>query len=152
MTALAPDAEEALAALARGTPCIDVLMLFGSAAARRVTTNSDVDLYVRLAPGASFDREEFVARASEITRREIDLHVESARTSVILRREVAARGLLLFERGAGAHRNFVADAIRVYVDYEPQLRQLGAAVRERAKREGFAASARLRDRGAASGR
>lgn len=52
---------------------------------------------------------------------------------MILRREVASRGRLLFERVVGGHRDLVADAIRVYVDYEPPLRKLGAAAQERAR-------------------
>ena len=130
-------------------------MLFGSAARERMTDRSDVDLLVRLAHGSvldAADRERFLARASRACRREIDLVIEEPRTSVILRREVAEKGRPLFERSAGAARQFVVDAVRAYVDLEPQLRKIGGAIRARAREEGSAAKQRLIAREVEDGR
>ena len=43
---------DALAALFRAQDDVDVAVLFGSAAKGRLRPDSDVDLYVRLRPGA----------------------------------------------------------------------------------------------------
>jgi hypothetical protein len=62
---------------------------------------------------------------------------------VILRREVAEKGRPLFERTPGAARQFVVDAVKAYVDLEPQLRKIGAAIRDRARKAGRGARSRL---------
>lgn len=153
--ALSPSVELELASLALQWAAVDVLVLFGSAAQGRLGPDSDVDLYVRLAPAASRDRSEeeaFATAASALCRREVDLVIESSSTSVILRREVAAKGRSLFERRPGAFRELIVDAIRAYVDLEPQLRSIGLAIRTRAASEGAAATARLLTAEAARGR
>lgn len=153
LESLTPELEQALAALARSWPAVDALVLFGSARSGRLGPESDVDLYVRLSGDTSREEEQrFIAEASSIVGREVDLVVESARTSVILRREVAAKGRPLYERRAGAFRDLRADAIRAYVDLEPQMRMIGAAIRARALAEGEAARQRLASREAARGR
>jgi predicted nucleotidyltransferase len=152
---VAENVEQELAELARQWASVEVIVLFGSAAKARLTTSSDVDLYVRLAPSSTRDRsaeDAFAAAASRICRREIDLVIESQSTSVILRREVARTGRLLFERRAGAFRAFVVDAIRAYVDLEPQLRLIGEAIRARAALDGARARERLIAAEAARGR
>lgn len=144
--ALSPNVERALAEAARGWPHAELVMLFGSAAAGRLGPESDVDLYVRLAPGAARDREEeerFVAAAERACQREVDLVVETPATSVILRREVVLFGRPLFERCAAASRVFRVEAVRAYADLEPQLRLIGAAIRARAVEEGTKAAERL---------
>ncbi len=121
-------------------------MLFGSAARGRMRPDSDVDLYVRLAPGSVRDRDaetRLVEAAARACRREIDLVIESSSTSVILRREVAAHGRPLFERSPGAARTLRVEAVHAYMDLEPQLRLIGAAIRQRAVEAGRAAAQRL---------
>lgn len=143
---LAEDTERELSHLAQEWEEVELLVLFGSARAARLTAASDVDLYIRLAPGSPRDRfaeSSFSTAASRACGREIDLVVESASTSVILRREVARKGRPLFERRNGAFRAFVVDAIRAYIDLEPQLRLIGAQIRTRAALEGARARERL---------
>jgi len=70
-----------------------------------------------------------------------DSLTETPTTSVVLRREVARRGL--FERPPGAHRTFRVEAVHAYMDLEPQLRLIGAAIRARALVGGKAALERL---------
>lgn len=149
---LSPESERALADAARAWPGVELLMLFGSAACGHMNERSDVDLLVRLAHDEPLDpteRERFVAAASRACRREIDLVVERPTTSVLLRREVAEKGRPLFERTPGAARQFVVDAVRAYVDLEPQLAKIGAAIRARAREAGQSARDRLlgRERG-----
>ena len=146
MDTLSPALERELASLAELSPAVDVLVLFGSAASKDMHASSDVDLYVRLAPSQTWSIDEtqaFVSAASRACRREIDVVVESPSTSVILRREVAAKGRPLFERRAGAFRELVVDAVHAYMELEPQLRLIGGAIRARAAADGAAAIARL---------
>src|SRR5688500_10123361 len=99
-TVLARETEQALARLIAARPEVDVAVLFGSAAAARLGGHSDIDVYVRLRPGTRWGRAERSALATEASRqcgREVDLIVEDEATSVILRREVAARGRPLHE-------------------------------------------------------
>lgn len=145
-SALSPDTERALADAARAWPDALVLMLFGSAAAGRLRPTSDIDLYVRLAPGSARDpgaEALLVAEASRICRRDVDLIVEGPSTSVILRREVATHGRALFERTPGAARTLRVEGMHAYMDLEPQLRLIGDAIRARAVAEGRDARERL---------
>jgi predicted nucleotidyltransferase len=131
--------QAAIAALFGSRPEVDVAVLFGSIATGRPRTESDVDLYVRLRPGAHWNlgqRLDVAAELSRIASREVDLVVEDERTSVILRREVAARGRVLFESRPGAWTDLRVAAILAYVDLEPYLRRIGRAVRARAMRHG----------------
>jgi predicted nucleotidyltransferase len=118
---------------------VEVVVLFGSAAAGRALPRSDLDLYVRLRPGARWplgDRLDRAAELSALLRREVDLTVEDEWTSVILRREVANRGRPVYEAREGAWRDLRAAASLAYADLEPQLRTIGEAVRARARTHG----------------
>lgn len=149
------DGERELSLLAEGWPEVELLVLFGSAAAGRLRPDSDVDLYIRMVGPRTADSagaRSFEHAASRILGREVDLVVETPSTSVILRREVASTGRPLFERNTGDFRQFVVDAVHAYMDLEPQLRIVGDAIRARAARDGSLALARLRDAGASRGR
>ncbi|HEY3351661.1 MAG TPA: nucleotidyltransferase domain-containing protein [Polyangia bacterium] len=133
------EVESALGRLFASRPEVDVAAVFGSTATGRERPDSDLDLYVRLRPGASWSLRERLAlagEASSICRREIDLVVEDDTTSVILRREVANHGRPLYEARPGAWRDLRAAAGLAYVDLEPFMRRIGEAVRARAKRHG----------------
>lgn len=152
--ALSAEVERALAAAARAWPEVELLMLFGSASRGRMGPGSDVDLLVRVTRGSEVDpeaRERFLEQAVRATGREVDLVIESPSTSVILRREVAARGRPLFERSADSARCFRVEAVAAYVELEPQLRKIGEAIRARAVRDGEAARTRLEQREARGG-
>lgn len=146
MATLVPEVENSLRELASGWPEVEVLLLFGSGASGKLVGSSDLDLFIRLAHDAPFDSEaerSFRDGAERTSKREIDLVVERPETSVILRREVAAKGRVLFERRPGVARQFVVDAIRDYVDLAPYLSKIGAAIRARAIAEGADAKKRL---------
>jgi predicted nucleotidyltransferase len=154
-TTLPPGAERALADAARAWPELEVLMLFGSAAAGRLGPESDVDLYVRLAPGTRADRDaerRLIVAAERACGREIDLVVETPSTSVILRRQIATHGHELFERTPGAGRQLRVDGAHAYMDLLPQLELIGAAIRARAVIDGAAALERIRQRTEGGGR
>lgn len=121
---------------------LELAVLFGSAVSGRLHPGSDIDVLIRLDPRgplSSERRAELERALSSALRREIDLVVESPSTSVVLRREVAANGIAVYERWRGAFKQFVVDAIHAYVDLEPQLRLFAEATRARALRGGRAA-------------
>ena len=103
MVPMSPEADKSLGELFASQPDVEVLAVFGSTAAGRLGPESDLDLYVRLRPGARWSlghRLDVAAEATRLAGREVDLVVEDETTSVILRREVAAKGRLLFESAA----------------------------------------------------
>ncbi len=127
---------------------LELAVVFGSAVSGRMRADSDVDVLIRLDPREplSSDRREELERAlSSALRREIDLVVESPLSSVVLRPEIAAKGVPIYERSSGAFKQFVVVAIHAYVDLEPQLRLFAEATRKRALRDGQAAVDRRRD-------
>lgn len=121
---------------------LELAVVFGSAASGRIRPGSDVDVFIRLDPRGSLSpgrRIELESALSSALRREIDLVVDSPSTSVVLRREIAGNGIPVHERSTGAFKRFVVDAIRAYVDLEPQLRLFAQVTRSRALRDGQAA-------------
>ncbi len=134
-----PDIEIALRELFARAPDVDVVALFGSAATGRMRPNSDCDLYVRLRDGAKWPlglRLDLASEATAVCRREVDLIVEDESTSVVLRREVASKGRPLYEARPGAWTDLRAAAVLAYMDLEPYLRRIGAAIRTAAVRNG----------------
>lgn len=134
MNATLPDAaRDALATRLRAEADVQVAALFGSAATGALRPGSDVDVYLRLARDARWPLSRELALATDLgalVGREIDLVVEDrARTSVLLRRDVARDGVLLFEREPGAWVDVKTDAIIAYTDLEPQLTLCAAGVR-----------------------
>jgi predicted nucleotidyltransferase len=120
-------------------PDVEVVALFGSAATGRLRPDSDLDLYVRLRPGKSWDLARRLSVASDVSRllgREVDLVVEDEHTSTILRRQVAQHGQPLWERRPGAWIDLQVAAVRAYTDLEPYLRRIGEATRERWRQRG----------------
>lgn len=149
MTGLSTQTEEKLRDAARDWPALEVLLVFGSGAHGDLKDSSDLDLFVRLVRGQRRDRDaelRFKETAERAAKREIDLIVEGPETSVLLRREVAAKGRVLFERTTGASRQLVVDAVRDYIDLEPYLAKIGAAIRARAIARGVEAKQRLAGR------
>lgn len=133
------EAESRIAALLASRKEVEVAVLFGSAAAGALRPDSDLDLYLRLRRGSGLalrQQLDLAAEISDIAGREVDLVVEEPTTSVILRREVAARGRALYESRAGAWTDLRAEAMLAYLDLEPYLRRIGASVREAAQRHG----------------
>ena len=125
----------ALRSVLEADPDVDVGALFGSAVRDRLGPQSDVDVYVRLPPGArwSLRRAGELAHAMErVVRREVDLVVEDRdATSTVLRMEVARHGKLIFERGPGLWTSVRADAFVDHADMEPYLARCGAGIRRR---------------------
>jgi predicted nucleotidyltransferase len=114
-------------------PDVEVAALFGSAARGRLHAGSDVDVYVRLRPGAAWSPHRELSLASDLSEaagREVDLTIEDEeRTSVILRLEIARHGRLLTERRGGAWVDLRARAMLAYADLEPWMRRCGEGVR-----------------------
>lgn len=121
--------------LLEAEPDVDVAALFGSAAAGRLGPESDVDVYIRLAPGAHWSAEQREALTLKLERglhRDVDLVVEDRdETSTLLRLEVARHGQLVLERHPGAWTNVRATAMVDHADLEPLMARCGAGVRRR---------------------
>lgn len=121
-------------------PSVEVAVLFGSAAAGRMTDQSDVDIFLRLVRGASWSHAELRQRRIELGQilgRDVELIVEDRDdTSVILRREVARKGVLICEASSGAWTRLRAEAMLAYADLEPWLRRCGEGVRRAIARAG----------------
>ena len=134
---LAQGTVERLAALLAEEDDVEAGALFGSAAAGRLGPESDVDVYVRLRRGASWPGAT-VRRVEEalaaVVRRDVHLVLEDEDdTSVILRREVARTGTLLWEARPGAWTALKAAAMVAYADLEPWMRRCGEGVRQAAR-------------------
>jgi predicted nucleotidyltransferase len=131
--ALSDETFARLRAVLQADTDVEVAACFGSAARGRMRTDSDVDIYVRLGPGASWSPHRELSLVSDLSAaaaREIDLTVEDeGRTSVILRLEVARHGRLIFERRPGAWVELRARAMLAYADLEPWMRRCGEGIR-----------------------
>ena len=107
--------------------------LFGSMAANRARQDSDVDLAVL--PAAPFSAAELMhlrAELSERLMRDVDL-IDLSRATTVLRKEVVARGRLLFETDANRRAEFemyaLSDYARLNEERAPVLAALGQPVR-----------------------
>jgi predicted nucleotidyltransferase len=136
--ALSAERLDALRRLLEQDPDVEVAVVFGSAAARRLSWDSDVDLYLRLAGGARWTIEHQWQRRrlfADTVGRDVELVIEDRdATSVILRREVARKGRLLFEAAPGAWTRLRAESMIAYADLEPWLRRCGDGVRRAVRR------------------
>lgn len=112
--------------LARSTPGLDLLLLFGSRARGDAHAGSDWDLgYLA---DARFDAAGLLAALVEtVGRDDIDL-VDLARAGGLLRYRAARDGDVLFESRSRAGERFRLDAIQFWCDAEPVLRRGYAAV------------------------
>ncbi len=122
-----------------GHPGIRAAAVFGSVAVGRARPDSDLDLYVRLEHGRRWSdarHRQVSLEVSRVSGRETHLVVEvPGRTSVVLRREVAAHGVVVFEARPGAWVELKAAATLAYADLEPSLRRCREGVRRRVLRE-----------------
>jgi predicted nucleotidyltransferase len=111
----------AIAARLASVPALRFAALFGSAAAGRATPGSDLDVGLsfehRRSPGFAAQ----LALAADLSRdsgRDVDLVVlEEAGT--VLRREVALRGRLVWERAPGAFARFRCGLAVEWEDFAP---------------------------------
>jgi predicted nucleotidyltransferase len=105
---------EACASIGLAIPTLDLVVLFGSAAAGRARPDSDVDVAVLCDGSADHDRL-FMALAPALESARVDL-VDLRRAGPILAFEVARSGQVLFERSPGTFRRFQSLASRRYAD------------------------------------
>lgn len=128
-----PDAvlERAVRCLTHGWD-LDAVYLFGSAAARRLRADSDVDLAVLAdEPLAAPERLALTAELADIVRRDVDL-VDLRRASTVLQAQVIARGQRLLVADASAAAWFEMRALKSYA----LLNEERAPIFERMRREG----------------
>ena len=116
-TANAPSAPlDALARLAKETPALDLVMLFGSRARTDAHTGSDWDLAYLAAPG--FDLAAFLGAVVEIVGTDrVDL-VDLRRASGLLRYGAARDGRIVFEARPRLAERFSLDAAQFWCDAE----------------------------------
>jgi predicted nucleotidyltransferase len=107
-------------------PDLELVVLFGSAAAGHMRDGSDVDVAVCATGPADLD-EVYRVLAPRIGSERLDI-VDVRRASPLLMMEVARRGRVLFERRPGVFRRFQALASRRYCDTEKLRRAQRRAI------------------------
>lgn len=112
---------QAVVELARKTPGLDLLLLFGSRARGDSHPGSDWDFGYLAGP--ELDPYALLARLVLLLGTDrIDL-VNLNRTNGLLRFRVAAEGKTLFESSDGVFETFAFEAISYWCDMEPIIRQ-----------------------------
>ena len=112
---------DALTRLARATPALELLMLFGSRARTDAQPNSDWDFGYLAAPG--FDSATLLACLVETVGSDrVDL-VDLGRASGLLRYHVARDGQVLHEGLPGGAYGFRFEATQFWCDAETVLRR-----------------------------
>lgn len=116
--------------VAAATPWLDLLVLFGSAAAGRLRPDSDVDAGWQGDPAPGGEAALLAALERRLGR-EVHL-VDLRHASELLRIEVVRAGLVVFERAPGRWTSFAAESMSRWADIEPYVRRCAEAVRRRA--------------------
>lgn len=117
-----------VAALARQTPGLELLVLFGSRARGDSRPGSDWDFAYLAGPG--FDPDDLVARlVLLLDTDEVDL-ADLSRAGGLLRFRVAAEGRPLFESEPHRFDDFSFEAISFWCDMEPVIREAYEGVLE----------------------
>jgi len=115
---------------------LQILVLFGSVAKGRRTSEPDVDLAVQCDGPADLEAL-YLAVAPRLGTDRVDL-VDLRRAGPLLAFEVARTGRLLFERQPGTFRQFQSLASRRYCDTEKLRRAQRRAIQVFLEREGLA--------------
>jgi predicted nucleotidyltransferase len=109
-----------VADLARQTPGLDLLLLFGSRARGDVHPGSDWDFGYLAGPG--FDPDDLLARlVLRLDNDDVDL-VDLSRANGLLRFRAAGEGKPLFESRPDRFFDFAFEAISFWCDMEPVIR------------------------------
>src|SRR5438445_28924 len=125
-----------LADLPEVMPDLRLLVLFGSAARDRASSESDIDLAVQCDGPADLDAF-YLALAPRLGTDRLDL-IDLRRAGPLLAMAVARTGRPLFERERGAFREFQSLASRRYCDTDKLRRARRRAIHAFLEREGLA--------------
>lgn len=117
-------------------PDLRLLVLFGSAARDRASSESDIDLAVQCDGPADLDAF-YLALAPRLGTDRLDL-IDLRRAGPLLAMAVARTGRPLFERERGAFREFQSLASRRYCDTDKLRRARRRAIHAFLEREGLA--------------
>jgi uncharacterized protein len=117
-------------------PDLRLVVLFGSVARDRARSDSDIDLAVQCDGPADLDVL-YLAIAPRLGTDRLDL-IDVRRAGPLLRMAVARTGRPLFEREAGAFREFQSLASRRFCDTEKLRRARQRAIHAFLEREGLA--------------
>src|SRR5919198_2180653 len=131
-----------LADLPEAMPDLRLLVLFGSAAGDRATSESDIDLAGQCDGPADLD-DFYLALAPRLGTDRLDL-IDLRRTGPLLGMAVARTGRPLFEREPGAFREFQSLASRRYCDTDKLRRARRRAIHAFLDREGLASAPSMR--------
>jgi predicted nucleotidyltransferase len=123
---------EHLKAALTATPTVRLAVLFGSVAAGRQRTDSDLDIAV-LPAESGFDASDEASLRRSLTRaaaRDVDfIRIDQAPTLLLW--QIATKGSPLFEATPGEFHRFQARAASEYLDYAPALAYNGEIFRRR---------------------
>jgi predicted nucleotidyltransferase len=126
-------------ALAQG-PSLDLVVLFGSAAAGTSRPDSDLDVAVLPAMGGLDAAEEaaLCRRLALAGGADVDLIRLDRPVSTLLRWEIATAGVPILEAAPGIFARFQATAAAEYIDFAPALAYHGEIFRRRLLQQGLA--------------
>jgi predicted nucleotidyltransferase len=127
----------ALGEVAAGTPWVELVVLFGSAASGRLRPDSDVDVGFLGRAATPEDEATLLAVFERRVGRDVHL-TDLRRASELLRIEVVRTGIAAFERTGGGWTTFAAESMSRWFEIEPLVRMCADAVRRRALESGGA--------------
>jgi len=110
----------------RGEEGIDAAYILGSAAGGRLRADSDVDIAILPAKGASFDGMRVAGLAAdlgEICGRPVDLGILHT-GNLVYAKEAVANGRVLFERDATVRARFEMHALSMYAGLQENRRAI----------------------------
>ena len=121
------DIQKKIAGILQNDSDIAAVYLFGSQAKNKGHKRSDIDLAIlfkkKLSTGESFQRmQNYFIKLSRLLGHELDL-VDLEKINLILSFEVLHGGKILIENDCSKNRNFIAQKMIEYFDFEFNLKQ-----------------------------
>lgn len=124
---------EPLARAARALKHVELLVLFGSAAAERMRPDSDVDVGVLIDADSFEIRTEIIATLGRVVERPIDVvFIRDAPPQLAFE---IAKGQLLFERHGGIWRDMKARAMLEWWDWQETARWMHQIYADRLRKQ-----------------
>jgi hypothetical protein len=125
--------KERLAHVFAAFPEIQAVYLFGSTAADRAQSHSDLDLAIVPVPGATYRKLDYLAALTAQGFDKVDL-VSLDTSDLVLRFEAVRPNRIVYATPQFDHGAFYSRVVREYFDFEPYLLRQRQALRQRISR------------------